>query len=97
MISSPTQTRNGDETDNDSVEDVNPANVLGGRKGQGATDVVPKGAGDVANNPTGVLGKDKVTDSKEPSLKIRIKLNLHIKLKLDLDAQIDGDIEIGLL
>lgn len=73
--------------------------MLGGRKGQGNTDLLPKSeAKDLAGQEglkgaTGALDKDN--KSKEPSLKIRIKLNLHIKLTLD--AQIDGEIEIGLL
>jgi len=88
---------NGDETDTGSVEDVEPSNVLGGRKKNGPTGIIPKGqadsmVGDAADKAANKVAEEK---SKEPSLKIRIKLNLNVKL--NLDAHIDGDIEIGLL
>lgn len=86
--------RNGNESDDGSAEDVEPAHVLGGRKGPGANDLIPKGqAEDIANK----TGKKAANEVKKPECKDPSRITLDLKVKVELDAHLEGWIEIGLL
>jgi len=85
------------ETDDNSIQDVDPSNVLGGRKNKrGATDVIPKGQAEDLVNRAGEKGA-KAVDEKNNSLEIRTGLDLNLNVRFTLDAHIDGRVEIGLL
>jgi hypothetical protein len=94
-IPNSTKNLNGSETDDNSVEDVDPSSVLGGRKNKGGpTEMIPKDQAEDLANKAGEKGA-KAVDEKKNSLKIRIDLNLNVHVTLD--AHIDGWVEIGLL
>jgi hypothetical protein len=82
-----------------SVEDVEPAKLVGNRKKNqnGPRGMIRKGQREsLLGNGAGDRAKKVLdNDGKKPSLKIKIKLNLNVKLTLD--AHVDGVIEIGLL
>jgi hypothetical protein len=94
-LNSSTKNLNGSETNDNSIEDVDPTSGLGGRKNKGGpADLIPKGQAEDIAAKAGEKGA-KAVDEKKNSLKIRIDLNLNVHVTLD--AHIDGWVEIGLL
>jgi hypothetical protein len=77
-------------SDDGSIEDIDPNPALGNRKQKGADGLILKDQAADLVKEAGNKGRKAAIEKteKEPSLKIKIKLDLNAQVKLD--AHIDG-------